>query len=242
MTISSNPSTLNMLRDSARDLLNEFDAADGLAAYYTLHHDPTRTALFIHRDQDSMVDSFLVRCQTGFDLFRPLVTLRVRGGGVTDPLIEEALIPGRPYLLVVPISLVDRVTRYVTLSQVSRNHVYRMDPRRFRPEMNTMVVTGQDPQGNPRAEIRHAKQVAAVAGINWRSPIFAELYVNVVKEHQGRGWGAAVVNAIAAQLLKAQVTPLYSVSEENTASQSLAERVGFVDTGAREIVAQAVRS
>jgi hypothetical protein len=65
MTISSTPATLPSLRDSVRDLLNEFDAADGLASYYALHHDPRRTTLFIHRDADQVVDGFLVRCQTG---------------------------------------------------------------------------------------------------------------------------------------------------------------------------------
>ena len=36
-----------------------------------------------------------------------------------------------------------------------------------------------------------------------------------------------------------QVTPIYVVSESNTASLKLARRTGFVDTGAREIEAQA---
>ena len=67
MTISSTPSTLNYLRDNVRDLLNEFDVADGLAAYYTLHHDPRRTALAMHRNSGGEVDGFIARCQTGFD-------------------------------------------------------------------------------------------------------------------------------------------------------------------------------
>lgn len=83
MTIPSTPATLPTLRQSVRDLLNEFDAADGLATYYGLYHDPQRTTLFVHQDGDGRVDGFLARCQTGFDLFRPLVTLRVRGDAAT---------------------------------------------------------------------------------------------------------------------------------------------------------------
>jgi len=239
MIAVSTPATLNSLRQSARDLLNEFDAADGLATYYTMHHDSQRTTLFVHRDSDNQVDGFLVRCQTGFDLFRPLVTLRVRGEGAAAPLIEQALQAGRPYLLIVPMHLVDRVKSYVTFSEISRNHIYRLDPKRYRPEVNVMVVSTTDRQGNPRAEIRTGGQAAASAGVNWRSPIFAEMYTHVLPEFRGRGWGGAVVTSVAGELLKMKVTPLYSAGEENDASQSLAERVGFVDTGAREMMAQA---
>jgi GNAT superfamily N-acetyltransferase len=240
MTISSTPATLPSLRDSARDLLNEFDAADGLASYYALHHDPKRTTLFVHRDADQVVDGFLVRCMTGFDLFRPLITLRLRGEAALPALLEEALMPGRPYWAVIPAPLADRAGAYLRLDQPVRNRIYRMDPRRFRPEMNALVVTSSDPHGAPRAEIKSGGQTAAIAGVNWRSPIFAEVYVNVTPEHRKRGWGRAVTNAVVGALLKQQVTPLYSAAEDNTASQALAESVGFTDTGAREVMAQAV--
>lgn len=241
MTISSTPASLASLRESARDLLNEFDAADGLASYYALYHDVRRTTLFIHRDADHKVDGFLVRCQTGFDLFRPLITLRLRGEQALPDLIEESMVTSRPYLMVIPAHLVERVEAYVRLEQPARNRIYRLDPRRFRPEINALVISSTDPQGAPRAEIRSGGQAGAIAGVNWRSPIFAEVFVNVTPEHQGRGWGRAVVNAVAGMLLKAQVTPLYSAGEDNDASQGLAEAVGFVDTGAREVMGQAVR-
>src|SRR5687768_11245697 len=108
MIAASTPATLNTLRHQARDLLNEFDAADGLATFYTLHYDPPRTTLYIHRDPQAQMDGFLVRCQTGFDLFRPLVTLRVRGEAALAPLIEQGMQPGRPYLMILPAPLLDR--------------------------------------------------------------------------------------------------------------------------------------
>jgi GNAT superfamily N-acetyltransferase len=241
MIAVSTPSTLNTLRQSARDLLNEFDAADALTSFYTLHYDANRTTLFVHRDSDQQVDGFLVRCQTGFDLFRPLVSLRLRGDAAAAPLIDEALQPGRPYLLILPAHLAERVSPHVALTDSSRNRVYRLDARRYKPEINVMVVTSTDKQNNPRAEIRVGGQVAASAGVNWRSPIFAEVFTHVLPEFRGRGWGKSVVNAVAGALLKMQVTPLYSAAEDNDTSQSVAERVGFVDTGAREIMSQATR-
>jgi predicted GNAT family acetyltransferase len=66
------------------------------------------------------------------------------------------------------------------------------------------------------------------------------VFVNVVPEHRQRGWGRAVTNAVVGALLKQQVTPLYSAAEDNDASQALAESVGFADTGAREVLAQAI--
>ncbi len=242
MTIPSTPATLAYLRDNARELLNEFDAADALACYYTLYHDPKRTELFMHRDGEGKVDGFAVRCRTGFDLFRPLVTLRLRGGETALPdLIEESLAPGRPYLLVVPPGYVERLKKHLALSETNLNWIYRLDPARFKSEINVIVTRRTDAEGNPRAEIKRGKQVVASAGVNWRSPIFAEIFVNVAEGERGRGHGRAVVSALAAELLHAEVTPLYAVASANTASRDLAETVGFVDTGAREVMGQAVR-
>lgn len=241
MTIPSTPATLDYVRSNVRDLLNEFDAADGLASYYALHHESRRTTLFMHRNHEGQVDGFLARCQTGIDLFRPLVTMRVRGSQAIPSLIAEGLVAGRPYMLAVPTSLVERLEPYLALRDVTRNHVLRLDPARYHPEMNVLVNRRKDQSANPRAEIVRGGQVVAVAGVNWRSPIFAEVFVDVQPEHRGRGLGRAVVNALVSDLLQMEVTPLYSVGEDNTASRELAERVGFIDTGARETAAQAVR-
>jgi GNAT superfamily N-acetyltransferase len=241
MMIVSTPTTLLELRAEARVLLNEFDAADGLASYYVLHHDPARTTLHLHRDPHNVVNGCLVHCRTGFDLFRPLVTLRVRG--VNDPvpdLLGSALLPGRPYLMIMPAGLADRVARHVTLTDPVPSLVMRLDPARYRAEINALVITSRDPDKNPRAEIRRADAPVATAGVNWRSPIFAEVYVRVHPEVRGRGWGRAVVRAVVAELLKDGVAPLYTVTEDDDISYDLALDVGFVDTGAREVMAQAV--
>ncbi|MEJ2148012.1 MAG: GNAT family N-acetyltransferase [Chloroflexota bacterium] len=241
MTISSTPATLPTLRNSARELLNEFDAADGLAAYYALHHPPRRTTLILHRDSNADVDGFLVRCQTGIDLFRPLVTLRSRGPNAIPELIEEGMLPQRPYLIVVPASQVERLEPFLEITQETTNRILRLDPDRFRLAMNVLVVRSQDADGNPKVEMRSGDRVVASAGVNWRSPIFAEVYVRVDPQYRGRGRGRAVVNALAGDLLKEGVTPLYNVVEGNEASLELALQVGFVDTSAREVMAHAAR-
>lgn len=241
MAIPSTAATLQYLRESARDLLNEFDAADALASYYALYHDPQRTTLFVHRNTEDVVDGFLARCQTGFDLFRPLVAMRVRGSGALPVLLESGLSPGHPHLIALPARLAEQVTTHVALSEVARNLILRLEPARFRPVINVLVARSQDLSGNPRAIIRRGDQTVASAGVNWRSPIFAEVYVQVDAAFWSRGYGLSVLSAVVEELLKKQAMPIYAVERSNEASRKLAQEIGFVDTGAREVMAQAVR-
>jgi GNAT superfamily N-acetyltransferase len=241
MITASTPATITQLRSEARDLLNEFDAADGLAVYYALHHNEQRTSLFVNRDANDQPDGFLARCQTGIDLFRPLVTLRVRGTNDPVPkLLAASLIPGRPYLFVVPVPLAERLERFVTFNEPITNLIMRLDPDQYKPDINALVVTRPDPDGQPRAEIVRGDRAMAVAGVNWRSPIFAEIYVRVEPSVRGRGWGVAVVNAVVGELVQRGVIPLYTVQEGNEDSYDLALNVGFVYTGAREVMAEGV--
>jgi len=242
MTVASTPSTLEYMRSSARELLNEFDAADGLAVYYTLHHDPKRTQLFVHRNGDDAVDGFLVRCQTGMDLFRPLITLRARGSASIKPLLTEGLQPNRPCIMVFPKNLLERVRPYVSLDNMTVNHIFRFDPSQYRSEINVLVLHSTSPDGLPRTEIKRGDEVIAAAGVNWASPDFAEIFVNVETDEQMKGLGRAVLTGLVTDLLKRRVTPLYVTAEDNEASLKLATRAGFVDTGAREIMAHAVRA
>ena len=242
MAIPSTPATLQYLREHARDLLNEFDAADALASYYALYHDPQRTTLFIHRNAEDVVDGFLARCQTGFDLFRPLVTMRARGNGAIPVLLEAGLTAGRPHLIALPARLAEQAAAHVALSEVAHNLIMRLEPARFEPIINVLVTRSQDPSGSPRATIRRADQTVASAGVNWRSPVFAEVFVQVEAAFWSRGYGRSVLSAVVEELLKRQVMPIYAVERGNEASLRLAQEMGFVDTGAREVMAQAMRT
>ena len=105
-----------------------------------------------------------------------------------------------------------------------------------------LIVTSTSADGLPRCEIRAGERAGAVAGVNWQSPRYAEIYVYTEPAVRGRGWGKAVVRSLVGLILKGGRTPLYVVSESNEYSIRLAEAVGFEDVGRREFVAQAVRA
>ncbi|MBI3763599.1 MAG: GNAT family N-acetyltransferase, partial [Chloroflexi bacterium] len=92
-----------------------------------------------------------------------------------------------------------------------------------------------------RYEVRRGDRAYASAGVNWHSPRYAELYVYVDPSVRGRGWGKSVVASATGELLNAGLIPLYVVAEDNLASIRTAEAVGYVDTGLREYVCEAVR-
>lgn len=227
-------------RRRVRGLLDERSPADALAGYYALHSPAERAQLYVHPDGDGSADGFLVVARTGIDLFRPLVTFRAASEPVALALFRAGLSPGRPLYLTVPERLAVWANRNLAVTDAERHRIYRLDVRRFEPVINVLVVTSHDPGGGPRCEIRAGGEVGAVAGVNWQSPDFAEVYVYTEPAVRGRGWGKAVVSSLISLILKSGRTPLYVVSESNDYSIRLAEAVGFTDTGYREYVGHAV--
>jgi RimJ/RimL family protein N-acetyltransferase len=230
-------------RIALHPLLNDRSPADALAAYYAFHHSPDRTELYAHYSAErGRADGFLVRARTGLDLFRPLVTFRADTDGVAQALFLEGLPPHRPVYLVAPESLGELAAKYLTLAEMELHRIYRFDPDRYKPEINVLLMSAQGPDGTARFEIRSAgNKPGAVAGVNWQSDHFAEVFVHTEPAVRGRGWGKAVVSALARQLLQAGRAPLYVAAQTNEYSIRLAESVGFIDTGYRELVAQGVR-
>jgi GNAT superfamily N-acetyltransferase len=230
------------LRHRLRHLLNEHSPADALAVYYALHHDPARTELFIYPDEPGRApEAFLARARTGQDLFRPIVTFRAPSAEAAGELFHRGLPPGRPHYITVPAELAGHVNARLTVAEPALYRMYRLDQRRFEPIVNIFITTSTNPEGWRRYEIRQGDRVLASAGVNWRSPRFAELYVYVDPAARERGYGKSVVARAAADLLEAGVTPLYVAAEDNAPSLRTAEAVGFVDTGLREYVCEAVR-
>lgn len=230
--------TLADERRQIRSLLDDRSPADAFTAYYALYHDPKRTQIFTHVKAGTRIDGFLVRAQTGLALFQPVVVLRANDEEVAGDLLRQGLIPARPYYLVAPLALGPLVNRILLASDAEVLCVYCLDPGQFTPAVNVLVVANPTPDGLPRFEISQAGAVMAAAGVNWRSPHFAEVYVYTKSEARGRGWGKAVVSAVCAELVKNKLRPLYVVHEQNSASINLATEVGFIDTGAREYAAQ----
>jgi len=232
--------TLSEQRRAIKYMLDERAPADAFAAYYALHHDPARTVLFLHHSPTQQLDGFLVRAQTGLDLFRPVVSLRAHNEPAARELFRAGLTPQRPYYLVAPVRLASVIHHALNMSDVETLCTYRLDPARFTPDINVLVVANPAPDGTPRYEISRDGVAQAVAGINWQSPHFAEVYVHTQPAARGRGWGKSVVAALVNDLLQRGRLPVYVVNEQNTASVSLAASIGFVDTGARELAGQAV--
>lgn len=221
-----------------RHLLSPGDPADALASYYALWHDPRRTKLTLHQPVPGKVDGFCTVCQTGVDLFRPLVALRAPDEGTVADLLWTALEPDRPHQVIVPVTLASAVRAHLELSRSTLVQIYRLDPSRFQPVVNVLVqhVTAAD--SSPRFQIESQGQVMAMSGTNWRSPTFAEVFVYVHPRGRGRGWGKSVVSACTAALLEEHMRPLYMVEESNQASAHIAQGLGYVDTGLREFVGE----
>jgi ribosomal protein S18 acetylase RimI-like enzyme len=229
---------LNEIRRLIRPLLSPGDPADALVSYYALWHDPRRTRLTLHRDAHGKVDGFLVVAQTGADLFRPLVTLRAPGPEAVATLLADALAPHRPYHIIVPVRLASAVRDHLHLEKSALTRLYVLEPSHFQPIINVLVQRVVGAEGAARCQIESQGQVMALAGINWRSPAFAEIFVYVHPSGRGRGWGRSVVSACTTALLEEHVRPLYTVDEDNEASQHIADALGYADTGLRDLIGE----
>lgn len=229
---------LNEQRRAIRTLLSPTDPADALTSYYALWHDPRRTHLTLHRDTAGTVDGFIAVCQTGADLFRPLVTLRAPGEKAAAELFDSALVPERPYQVIVPVTLASAVRSHLQMARSALLHIYRLHPSSFQPIINVLVQRVTSADGAPRFQIESQGQVVAMSGTNWRSPTFAEIFVYVHPKGRGRGWGKSVVSACTSSLLDEGLRPIYLVEEGNDASIQIAEGLGYLDTGSRHFVAE----
>jgi len=220
-------------------LLDTTSPIDAPTAYYALYHNPNRSALFVRQDTQGRAVGFVARCQTGIDLFRPLVVVRCPDAEVAADLLQEALVVGRPYLFFSNVNQLPFIGGSLRASNERILSIYRLDPARFSPEINVLVVQKNAPDGTPRAEIQ-SNGLQASAGVNWQSPGFAEIYVQTDPDARQRGWGRSVAANCTQQVLASGRIPLYLVEPSNEASVRLAESLGYVDTGARQVFADVV--
>jgi len=234
---STPPPSLAVLRAQLAAQFDLHSPIDAPTAYYALYHDPVRSVLRVAADGD-----FVGRFQTGIDLFRPLVTMRCHSPETAADLLSEVLTPGRPYVFFAPLGQLSMVGGSLTLANERILSIYVLDPARFVPEINVMVQLSPTRDGTARAEIMAGlpREPVAVAGVNWQSPGFAEVYVQVASEARQRGWGQSVVKATTGRVLQSGRLPVYLVEPINEASVKLASAVGYIDTGARQIMAEAV--
>jgi hypothetical protein len=226
-------------RQQVRRLLDDSNPADAPTAYYALFHPAARSSLVTRVNGDGRVQGFLGQFQTGIDLFRPLITLACHDAEIAADLMAEALTLGRPYILFANLNQLPLVGGSLRVDQHRTLEIFRLNVGRFQPEINVLVQCTQAPDGTPRCAIRSGEQ-GAVAGVNWQSPAFAEIYVHTDPGARQRGWGTSVAAAVTQAVLAEGRVPLYLVEPDNDASRQLAASLGFVDTGARQVYADVV--
>ncbi|PJF47686.1 MAG: GNAT family N-acetyltransferase [Chloroflexi bacterium] len=210
--------------------------ADALTGYFALEHDPRRTRLHVQTDPHGQPLAFVAVCQTGLDLFRPLVVMRGDDPLALQQALRDALAPHRQYLFNVQPSTRPQLEAIGQLHGESIHAVYALNSDDFTPVINILVQTSKTPDGMLRAVIRARDgSNVAEAGTTWISSRYAEVFVCVAEGARGRGLGKSVVSAISTQVLEMGRTPLYVVHPANIASVRLAERLGYRDTGAREL-------
>ena len=188
------------------------------------------------KDAQGRVTAFVAVCQTGLDLFRPMVVLRGDDSDALRHTLKQALQARRQYLFnAIPSSKPD-LEAVADLHGEAVNAIYTLENSAFKPVVNIMVQTSKTPDGQLRAVIKTRDgDNAAEAGTSWISSRYAEMYVKVMEAARNRGLGKSVVSAISTQVLQAGRTPLYIVDPANTASIRLAERLGYRNTNSFEI-------
>ena len=227
-------------QQAIQHLLDPHSASDALFAYYALYHPADRSTLVLHYGPNGRTDGFVALCRTGIDLFRPLVALKAPSIESAVALLATAVPPEASVILAAPAELRPAVEAAFATSGESVAEIYKLDRGRFQPIINVLVTRAPSPGGDPRFVIRGqsfdrgARPVGpalATAGVNWRSPDYADIYVHTDPQVRGRGLGKSVVAALVNWLLEQDVTPLYSVARENEQSLRVAAALGFQPTG-----------
>jgi len=235
--------SLSDARRAIRPLLNERQPADAMAAYYAFYHPAGKTQLHLYPPQAQRAQGYLALARTGIDLFRPLLTLRLPPDDhAAVEMLHQTLAPGTTVILHSSQADLPLLKALFDVQTEEHLHLYRLDPARFEPIINVLVTQSQGPNGLPRFAIRRTQQdneVVAAAGLNWQTDFFGDITVYTAANSRRQGWGRSVVAAMAHYLLENGRVPLYAVAGQNIASMQLAEHVGFVDSGVRQVIMQA---
>lgn len=238
--------SLSEKRAAIRGLLDERNPADALAAYYAHYYPDEKTSLvtFPEGASPGQATGFISLSRTGIDLFRPFVTLRLPSTDMVASvdLIYQAIPPGAEVIINCPALDVPLLRALFDLEAEEHLQLFLLDRARFKPVINVLVTEGDSPNEFPRFVIRHAEaggsRIVASAGLNWQTRYFADISINVDARYRRRGWGRSVLAAMVQYLGNSGRAPLYVAAEDNEPSIQLAQRVGFVDSGVREVLLQ----
>jgi hypothetical protein len=232
--------SINESRKQIRPLVDDSNPADSPSAYYALFHPAEKSALATYQTPSGKTTAFAGRFQTGVDLFRPLVTLRAPSPDIAAYLLAQLLVVGRPYIFFAPLNQLAMVGGSLEVENQRIARIYTLEPARFSPQMNVLIQHKTAHDGTPRCEIKSNGQVVASAGVSWKSPAFAEIYVQALGPARQKGMDQAVLGALAGVLLNQGLRAVYLAENGEDGSRAMVESLGFVDTGSRQVYADTV--
>jgi ribosomal protein S18 acetylase RimI-like enzyme len=226
--------------------------------YYAFYHPDEKIRLITKPEGAQRAQGYLCLARTGIDLFRPLVTLRLpyaEDGRDVDPafgasIITEAIPEGMSVILNASGRYRPLIKALFAIRQEQSLRVFVLDRGRFEPIINVLVTQSQSHDGSPMFVIRQTQtnqsstpgEIIASAGLNWQSAHFADIYVHTKSSYRRLGYGRSVVAALIQHVLESGRTPLFVANSENDPSIQLAESVGFIDSGIREILIEGTRN
>jgi len=225
-------------REQLAPLLNVEAANDALATYCALHHPAEKLKLFVSSDGGGKPNGFLAIAQTGMDLFRPIAVPFVASLKILQELLGEALKPGQPVLLYLPLEQRDWLMDELILTETRITELLRLDPMSFRPIVNVLVLEVGTPSGLPRFEIRTKSGSFAAAGINWLGERFSEVYLEADNEAQVRGLALSVLSAMNNHLLEENRISLFRSDDINGLRYDELLSIGYRATGTRTLITQ----
>lgn len=222
-------------RRAIRHLLDERDPNDARASYYAQHYQ--RSQLITERPDTARAVGYVCFSRTGLDLFRPFVTLRLPADNyaASERLLTQALQPGVPFIMSVLRRDLPLVKAFCDVQTEDEMAVMVMVRGRFEPVIN-VLVNQDDKPGLQRAYIRRDGAIVSTAITNWQTRDYAEIGITTSPLNRRQGWGQSVLAALTQFHTERGRTPLYYVAHTNVASRKLAESVGYVDLGGREVL------
>lgn len=224
-------------RNAIQHLLAPQKSADARAWYYAFNHPDYRTQLYPYHPATARAIGYVAISQTGIDLFRPLVTMRLPWGDwpACQATINQALPAGRELFLSVPAQYESILPLHFEIFTQETLIIYTLKRHAYQPILNVLVSAETDNYQRPRYVIRQQNEIVSCASIAWVGQHFTEISVQTDPAYRKRGWGRDVVVALVGHLLDLGKTPLYATSAENENAQKLATSVGFTDSGHREL-------
>lgn len=239
-------------RRAIRHLLSDYDPADAQAVYYAIYHPDRKTQLITFPEFAEKAEGYICLSKTGIDLFRPLVTMRFPLDAdkhnlnlkSANELLRKAIPEGMGVIINTKITYRPLLNALLDVQNEQVLKLMVLDKDRFEPIINLFVTEADSPNDLARFVIRqNADGLAyqqgdpvAVAGVNWQTSQFAEIYAHTKINHRREGLGRSVVAALVQHLLEIGRTPLYVVNAENEPSIQLAKSLGFYDSGETKIL------